>query len=126
MRRIVVSMQNFIFADAIATALSGGSDYMVHTAEQPEDIPELCRIALPQVLLMEVAGHGIYSLDNRLRTRTLIKKQLPECKIVLLVDENTEKGTAEMVKQAKKDGLIEQFFYGSISASYLVALLDTL
>ena len=46
--------------------------------------------------------------------------------IVLVVDENAEKEVAKQVKQAKKDGLIDQFIYGSISASYLADIMDTL
>lgn len=38
--------------------------------------------------------------------------------------EDTE--TARQVRQAKKEGLIDQFIYASVSASYLVALMDTL
>ena len=38
--------------------------------------------------------------------------------------ENT--GTARQVRQAKKEGLIDQFIYASVSANYLVALMDTL
>ena len=55
-----------------------------------------------------------------------MKRDTPDCKIVLVVDENSEKKLAEQVRQAKKDGLIDQFIYGSISANYLVALMDTL
>ena len=50
----------------------------------------------------------------------------PYCKFVLEVDETSEPQIAEQVCQAKKDGLIDQFIYGSISANYFVALMDTL
>lgn len=43
-----------------------------------------------------------------------------------VVDENAEKVLARQVKQAKKDGMIDQFIYGSISASYLADIIDTL
>ena len=46
--------------------------------------------------------------------------------MVLVVDENSEKEAADRVRQAKKDGLIDQFIYGSTSPAYLVALTDTL
>ena len=50
----------------------------------------------------------------------------PDCKIVFIVDENSEKKSATQVKQAKKDGLIDQFIYSSISASYLSDIVDSL
>jgi N12 class adenine-specific DNA methylase len=55
-----------------------------------------------------------------------VKEKNPECKIVLVVDENAEKEVAKQVKQAKKDGLIDQFIYGSISATYLADIVDSL
>ena len=45
---------------------------------------------------------------------------------VLVVDENTERKLADKVRQAKKDGLIDNFIYGSVSATYLSAVIDTL
>jgi len=55
-----------------------------------------------------------------------VKARHPDCKIVLIVDENAEKEVAKRVKQAKKDGLIDKFIYGSISASYLADIVDSL
>ena len=37
-----------------------------------------------------------------------------------------EKEIAKQVKQAKKDGIIDQFIYGSISATYLADIVDSL
>ena len=38
----------------------------------------------------------------------------------LMVDSNTERQTAKDIRDAKTDGLIDQFFYGSMSAEYLM------
>lgn len=68
--------------------------------------------------------------NNKINTKEAIrgevKAQKPDCKIVLVVDENTEKKLADKVRQAKKDGLIDNFLYGSASATYLSAVIDTL
>ena len=87
MRKIVIDMQNYLFADAVATAFKN-SDYDIEVirAESPRDTVELC----------------------------------PECKIALMVDSNTERQAAKDIRDAKKDGLIDQFFYGSMSAEYLM------
>lgn len=42
------------------------------------------------------------------------------------LDDAEDTETARQVRQAKKEGLIDQFIYASVSASYLVALMDTL
>ena len=46
--------------------------------------------------------------------------------LLLVVDENTEKKLADRVRQAKKDGLVDNFIYGSVSSSYLSAVIDAL
>ena len=61
-----------------------------------------------------------------MKIRDAVKELNIGCKIVLIVDENAEKAVAGQVKQAKKDGLIDQFIYGSISASYLADIVDSL
>ena len=58
--------------------------------------------------------------------RNEVKAQNPNCKIVLVVDENTEKKLADKVRQAKKDGLVDNFIYGSVSSTYLSAVIDAL
>ena len=61
-----------------------------------------------------------------MKIRDEVKRQTPQCKIVLIVDENAQKPLARRVLQAKKDGLIDNFIFGSISAEYLTAVVDTL
>ena len=127
MRRIVVDMQNYLFTDAIARTLrSADSDFDVRRSENPEKTAELCSLCEPYALLMEVTGYTPWRLEERLKIRTEVKQRSPQCKIVLIVDENAEKKLAQRVLQAKKDGLIDNFIYGSVSAAYLSAVIDTL
>ena len=127
MRRIVVDMQNYLFTDAIARTLrSADSDFDVRRSENPEKTAELCSLCQPYALLMEVTGYTPWKLEERLKIRDEVKQQSPHCKIVLIVDENAEKNLAQRVLQAKKDGLIDNFIYGSVSATYLSAVIDNL
>lgn len=127
MRRVVVDMQNTLFADAIASALRNfDSDFDVSCSEHPEKTAQLCELTAAQILIMEVTNYTPWKLEERLKLRSVIKERNPDCKIVLVVDENTEKKLADKVRLAKKDGLIDNFIYGSVSASYLSAVIDTL
>ena len=127
MRRVVVDMQNTLFSDAIAQALRNfDSDFDVMCCESPEKTLEMCDYALAQVLIMEVTNYTPRKLEERMKIRDELQKRHPECKVVLVVDENTEKKLAEKVRCAKKDGLIDNFIYGSVSATYLSAVIDTL
>lgn len=66
------------------------------------------------------------TFEDRMKTRSELKKICRRCKIVLTVDENNEKNVADRVRRAKKDGLIDGFLYGSVSSAYLAAFIDTL
>ena len=127
MRRIVIDMQNVLFADAVAEALRNfDSDLEPVMSESPDKTLSLCDAVLANVLIMEVTVYTSWTLDELLKIRIALKKAQPDCKIVLVVDENTEKKLADRVRQAKKDGLVDNFIYGSVSSSYLSAVIDAL
>ena len=127
MRRVVVDMQNTLFADAIATALQKfDSDFEVCQSDSPDKTTDLCVFTEANVLIMEVTAYTPWKLEERMKIRAELKKTNPDCKIVLVVDENTEKKLADKVRQAKKDGLVDNFIYGSVSSTYLSAVIDAL
>ena len=127
MRRVVVDMQNLLFADAIATALKKfDSDFDVCCSESPEKTLEVCDYTLAQILIMEVTSCTPWKFEERMKIRDTVKRRDPTCRIVLVVDENTEKELADKVRQAKKDGLIDHFIYSSVTIAYLSAVIDTL
>ncbi len=127
MKRIVLDMQCAMFADAISQALERSDpDFNVLRAEAPEKTAALCRSSLAYALNMEVTGYPPWRLEERLRLRNEVKRQRPDCKILLLVDENADRALAFRVLQAKKDGRIDNFIYASVSPTYLAAVLDTL
>lgn len=121
MQKIVVDIQNFLFADSIAAAFRN-SDYDIDVvrAETPNDTVELCQMYKPFVLVMEVTGYTPWLLCDRLRLRDEVKSVCPDCKIALLVDSNTEKQAAKDIRDAKKNGIIDQLFYGSMTSEYLM------
>jgi DNA-binding NarL/FixJ family response regulator len=118
MRRVVIDMQNALFADAIATALQKFDlDFEVCQSESPAKTTDICAFIQANILIMEVTAYTPWKLKERMRIRDEVKAQNPDCKIVLVVDENTEKKLADKVRQAKKDGLIDNFIYGSVSST---------
>ncbi len=121
MKKIVVDMQNYLFGDTIATAFRN-SDYDIDAVrtESPKDTVELCQVYKPFALVMEVTGYTPWMLCERLKLRDEVKSVCPDCKIALIVDSNTEKQAAKDIRDAKKNGIIDQFFYGSMSAEYLM------
>ena len=127
MKRVVVDMQNALFTDAIATALRDfDSDFEVFPSESPDKTTDMCADTQANVLIMEVTAYTPWKIEERMKIRDEVKSYCPDCKIVFVVDENTEKKLADKVCRAKKDGLIDNFLYGSVSATYLSAVVDTL
>ena len=127
MRRIVVNMQNSLFCNAISDTIRASCDDLTpYPVDLPERVADECKWIAPYALLMEVTGYTPWMLEERLKIRDEVKSCHPECKIVLVVDENAEKLAAKEVKELKKNGGIDQFIYGSISATYLADILDSL
>ena len=127
MRRVVIDMQNALFADAIAKVLRDfDSDFEVYQSESLVKNSDMCALTEGNILIIEVTAYSSWKLEERMKIRNEVKAQNPGCKIVLVVDENSDKKLADKVRLAKKDGLIDNFIYGSISATYLSAVIDTL
>jgi hypothetical protein len=51
---------------------------------------------------------------------------VPNCRAVLLCDENTSPQIAKELIEAKKEGKIDAFYYSSITGKYLIAALYAL
>jgi hypothetical protein len=127
MRRVAINMQNFLFCNAISETLRmSGNELEPYAIDSPDKVVDECRWLEPYALLLAITGCTPWMFSERMKLRDAIKEKHPDCKIVFIVDENSEKQIACQVKQAKKDGLIDQFIYGSISASYLSDIVDSL
>lgn len=125
MPRIVINTRNYMFADMIMRTLEG-NDFSVTVVEKPEGLMQEFNRTAANIVLMEVTGYTPWNIEERMRLRRQINQIDSECKIVFLVDEKADPTVAKKVRQAKTDGLIDQFIYTSISASYLLGLMETL
>ena len=65
-------------------------------------------------------------LEQRLDLCRRLRQGVPGCQVALVVDEVCEPQLADQVRRAKKDGLIDGFFYSSVSSDYLSAMIDAL
>ena len=127
MRRIVLDMQCTLFADAISKALTDGEmDFEPRRTESPNDAAALSKSSGAYAVIMEVKGYTPWRLEERLGLCEKIRANAPGCKLVLLVDEKADEALAAKVRQAKKDGLVDNFIYASVSPTYLSAVIDAL
>ena len=91
MRRIAINMQNALFCNAIADTLRrSGNELEPYTIDSPDKVVGDCKWIAPYALLMEVTGYTPWKLVERLKIRDAVREMYPDCKIVLIVDENAE------------------------------------
>lgn len=127
MRKIMLDMQSGIFARAIQRTLSQElENYQVIISEHPDKTVQRCKTFKPYALLLEVTGYTPWMLEERLSLRDKIKRNDPECKIVVLVDDLADNELAEKVKEAKRSGKIDAFLFGSVTEKYMAAVMDSL
>lgn len=128
MRECVISMQNTLLSEAIAQALLGTGAFRVEQVlpGKTGDIFSLCRAAQADILLMEVSRMNAYTLESRLGLIGRVRGAVPQCRFVLLCDENSDPELARQVKCARQDRLIDAFLYASVTPAYLIAALDAL
>ena len=128
MRKIVVSVQNGLLAESITRMLEESREFSIYRSAigSRNSLAVDCAMYGAEIVLMEVSpGRGL-SLQARMEETRQIKSANPDCKIVLLCDENTSPDLAREVALAKKDGRVDAFFYSSVTGSYLVAALAAL
>ncbi len=98
-----------------------------HVIDMKEDEPEMTCIMLnAHVVLMEVSPREKYTFEDRMHTIDQLRKELPDCKIALLVDERSFPEQARKVKEAASQKLIDAFYYSSVSGEYISDSLGAL
>ena len=128
MREIVVSMQNTLLSEAVARSLAETGEFRVEQVlpGKTGDTFSLCRAVQADILLMEVSRLPAYTLENRLKLIECVRRAMPNCKFVLLCDENVDPDLAHRVMIVRQDRLIDAFLYDSVTHAYLTAALDAL
>lgn len=123
---VVVNMKDYIFADAITKALANGkSDYTVERVYTPDEVMQYSKLA--SVVILETTEFSPqYSFEARKSLQAKLKAANPDCKVVLLVDENSEAKLADRIVKAKRCGEIDGFLFGTVSASFLNATIQSL
>ena len=128
MRNIVVSMQNTLLSESIARSLAETGDFRVEQVPPGKtgDAFSLCQAVQADILLMEVSRLPAYTLESRLKLIECVRRAMPNCKFVLLCDENGDPELARLVMIVRQDRLIDAFLYASVTPAYLTAALDAL
>ena len=129
MKKIVVSIGNGLLAEALTQMLTDSGEFQpfrLPVGTKKNDIVDQCEMLSAETLIAEVSYANGTTIGARIAEVKELRKKLPNCKIVLLCDENSAPDIAREVMNAKKDGLIDTFFYSSVTTKYLLAALYSL
>ncbi len=128
MKKIGISIQNGLLAEGITQMLneSGGFQPFRIVSPRKNGVVMNCTMQGADILLAEVSYAAGATVEGRLAEARALRAERPECKIAFLCDENSSPEIAKEVMAAKRDGIIDAFFYSSVTAKYLVAALDAI
>ena len=126
MRKILLDMQSGLFAKAIQRTLSQElDDYQVIISESPDSTVGWCETHKPDVLLMEVKAYSPWLFSERMKIWEKVKQSIAACRVILFVDDESDLDLTENVRQAKRNGLIDAFLFGSVSDNYFASVIDS-
>lgn len=128
MKKIVVSIQNGLLAEALTDLLKASGEfepYRVAVSKKRQTVPA-CVACAADLVLMEVSQAPGTRFDARMEEARQIHQLVSGCKVVLLCDENVSPEIARDVVAAKKNNEIDAFYYSSVTGKYLVAALYAL
>ncbi len=129
MKKIAVSMRNRVFAESIMFMLERTGEFrpVRITAVSPDKLLMECCAAKPEILLLDVTPTTEQTtLSGRMQMIERLQKKQPGCKIVIFCDEIAHPEQAYETMRAKQEGLIDAFFYASVTAEYLTAALEAM
>ena len=126
MKKIILDIQSNIHAHNMERMLmQEPDDCQVVISELPDSTLEWCKTHQPDVLLMEVKMFSPWMFSERMAIRDKVKRSTENCRIVLFVDDESNKNLTEEVQQAKREGLIDAFLFDSVSENYFASVIDS-
>lgn len=126
MRKIVLDIQSSIHAHNMERMLMQElDDCQIVISEAPDSTPEWCKMHQLDVLLMEVKAFSPWMFSERMAIRDKVKRITKNCRVVLFVDDESNKNLTEEVQQAEREGLIDAFLFDSVSENYFASVIDS-
>lgn len=126
MKKIVLDIQSDIHAHTMERMLMQKlDDCQVVISESPDSTAEWCKTHRSDVLLMEVKAYSPWMFGERMAIRDKVKRSTESCRIILFVDDESDGELTEKVRQAKREGLIDAFLFGSVSENYFASVIDS-
>ena len=121
-------MGNGLLSEAIINMLKNSGEFKPFRVliQKQSNIANDCEDISDDIIMYTVSYASGTTMETRLKEVKKVREKIPPCKLVMLCDENSAPDIAREVANAKKDGLIDAFFYSSVTEEYLTAALASL
>lgn len=124
MKRVILDMCNGLMEMSIMNTLTNSGNFEVYSIRRNREKNGTQEIA--DIALLEVAYNSGFTIEENLSKVSALHNIMPECKVLLICDENSVTELTRKVAQSKKDGLIDEFIYSTVSESYLLAIMEAM
>ena len=125
MRKIVIAMWRRPVAQDLMRKLRGDQDVQLIYEPDYDSANIAIRSNDAGVALIEIAESGEYDSLRCLGICSKLRKETPDCKLLLMCPEQDKFCVAHAV-EAKLDGLIDDFVFYDSTTDYLVSKLTSL
>lgn len=126
MTRTVISIPGAFFSDRINGVLTKSGNFRTVVPDQDSDVFSVCRETGAEILLMGVSYLTGFRLDDRKQLVKHMREGMPECKLIIIIDNAMMKDETYETVQMKKTGIIDQFIFYSNDLDYLTAAMESL
>ena len=129
MTRVLINVSGSLYASGIELALKKNGNFRtaVLRSGNPEQVLTACREQKAEVLLLGVTPMPGFTVRERRELIARLRRELPACRLVLIVDDSVSEDVNEDVKTLKQTGVIDAFLFTSAANfSYLSAILQSI
>jgi len=125
-RRVLLVMSRKILSDALIAQTSYDTRFNFLAEQNYASAALTAEACSPEITVVEIPESGPWkSADKCLAICSVIRKQLPDCKQVILCSEN-DKESYHAAINAKQENKIDDFLFYDNSIHYLFSKLEAL
>ena len=125
MQVVILVMRRKSIAQGLVRMLMKKSTLSIYFEPDYVDVDDAIRSIGAKVALIEVAEYDEYGISYCLALCSCLRKETPDCKLILMCSEKDEKCVDEVVS-AKKNRCIDDFVFYDTSVEYIAAKLAVL
>lgn len=125
MQNILLFMRRKVLSTALSKVAEAEKRMCFFTETNSDNIIIAAKEYRADIILVEAAESGVLPVEESLCLCDEIRRELPDCKILLLCSENNMKDRGLAIL-AKRKGRIDDFVFYDTSIDYLISKLKSM